>query len=134
ISLAFALAVALARHRSPARQDLLAALGLAAAAAGLGAASRRWAPVAIAGAVAAPLAVALATGAAGPVAGSLGAECVATEGACAVAAAAGALGGAAALEITCAAHAALPHLLAFHVGGVAAAAALAAVIYGLRER
>ncbi|MFL5271681.1 MAG: hypothetical protein ACJ79E_06425, partial [Anaeromyxobacteraceae bacterium] len=97
-------------------------------------------------------------GAAGPVAGSLGAVCVATEGACAVAAvaaawlalrggtsalgrravaagaAAGALGGAAALELTCAAHAALPHLVVFHVGGVAVAAATAAVIYTLRER
>ncbi|MFL5263785.1 MAG: hypothetical protein ACJ79L_15375, partial [Anaeromyxobacteraceae bacterium] len=79
VCLAFALAVGLARHRSPSRQDLSAALGLAVAAACLGGAGRRWAPAAIGGAVAAALAVALATGAAGPVAGSLGAECIAME-------------------------------------------------------
>jgi hypothetical protein len=44
------------------------------------------------------------------------------------AAVAGALAGDAALQVTCAAHAYAPHLLAFHVGGVLLAGAAAGVI------
>jgi hypothetical protein len=47
----------------------------------------------------------------------------------AAAAAAGALAADAALQVTCAAHTAVPHLLAFHVGGIVLAAAAAGVLW-----
>jgi hypothetical protein len=47
----------------------------------------------------------------------------------AAAASAGALAGYAALQVTCAAHAAIPHLVAFHVGGVLLAAGGAALLW-----
>jgi hypothetical protein len=144
--------VALARSRSPVPLDLALALALALAAAGLAAAARRRPAAALAGAVLAALA-GLAAAGPGPLAPSLGLECLASElGAAAVvvvagwlalrggttaparlavaaAAAAGALAGDAALQLTCAAHAAVPHLLAFHVGGVVLAAAGASLAW-----
>lgn len=137
--------VALARSRSAATEDwaragLLAGLAIALAAA----ATRR--PLLVAGvAVLAALAAGLAAGGT-PLAGAPGAHCLGTELASAAlviaavwlalrggstsparwtigaAAAAGALAGDAALQLTCGAQAELPHLLAFHVGGVLLAA------------
>ena len=98
-------------------------------------------------------AAAIVSGAAGPLAASLGLECLATEvasaaivvgavwlalrsgttspprSAIAASAAAGALTGDAALQLTCAAHAAVPHVLAFHVGGIVLAAGMATVLW-----
>ena len=145
----FTLLVALARHRSPAGVDAAVAVALALSAAGLAAASRRFPGAAAGGAVLVALAAAGAAGRAGPVEAALGPECLLTEQGCAAAvvaavwlvlrrgssaltprvvmagAAAGALCGAAALQLTCPAHAALPHLLAFHTAGVLVAAGLA---------
>ncbi len=155
---AFALSVALARHRSPAMQDRAIALALAALATALGAASRRFALAVVAAAPLAALGVALVTGAAGPPQASVGVDCLATEIACSVlvvagawlairrgtsslapravaaGAAAGALGAVAALQLTCRAHTALPHLLVFHVAGVLLAAAAAPAIWRLIQR
>ncbi len=110
--------------------------------------------LAVAGAVAA----AIISGTSGPLAVSLGLKCLATELASAaivvgavwlalrggttsparsaitVAAAAGALAGDAALQVTCAAHTAVPHVLAFHVGGVILAAAAASVVWRTPQR
>ena len=150
---AFALCVALARHRSPAAQDWLAALALALAglASAAGSASRRWALLAVAAAPALALALALATGEPGEVHPGIGAHCLATELACAAlvvaaawfalrrgtsslglraataAAGAGALAGLAALQLTCPAHTARPHLLSSHVAGVLLALSAAAL-------
>lgn len=105
--------------------------------------------VAVVGAIAA----AAVAGHPGPLAPSVGVECLATElasaavvvgaawlalrggtsspapASMAAAAAAGALAGAAALQVTCEAHAAAPHLVAFHVGGVVLAAATARLLW-----
>ncbi|HEY6001519.1 MAG TPA: hypothetical protein VIV57_01515, partial [Anaeromyxobacter sp.] len=51
----------------------------------------------------------------------------------AAAAAAGALAGDAALQLACPARAAMPHLLAFHVGGVVLAAAAAGLAWRRRS-
>jgi hypothetical protein len=155
---AFVLFVALARDRSPARQDRVLAFALAAAAAVLGAASRRWTVAVVPVAVLAALGAAAATGVAGILDARVGLDCLATELACAAAvvagawlairrgtsslapgavtagAAAGAVAGAAALQLTCPAHASLPHLLAFHVGGVLLASAAAGAVWRLVGR
>jgi hypothetical protein len=148
---AAAVFVGFARARSPAPVDWALAAVLAALAVVLAAAAGRRPPVALAlSAVAALVAVAI-SGAGGPLAPSVGAECLGTElasagivvGAVWVAlrsraaarlalagtAAAGALAGDAALQLTCPAHTALPHLLAFHVGGVVLAAAIASLLW-----
>jgi hypothetical protein len=109
-------------------------------------------------AVLAAVAAAAISGAPGPLDALLGLECLATEVASAAmvvgavwlalrggttspaqsgmaaAAAAGALAGAAALQVTCAAHSAFPHVLAFHVGGVVIAAAGASVLWRTPQR
>jgi hypothetical protein len=157
---AFVVVVALTGHRSTSIHDWASAfaLALAACAAALGAASRRWAIGAVIAAPVAALGLALATGAAGRLRPSLGVECLATELACSVAvvagawlvlrrgtsslgtravvagAAAGALGGAAALQLTCPEQTSLPHVLAFHVLGVAGAAVGAGAIGRIAER
>jgi hypothetical protein len=104
-------------------------------------------------AVLAGVAAASISGAPGNLAALLGLECLATEvasaaivvgavwlalrggttspprPAIAAAAAAGALAGDAALQVTCSAHTALPHVMAFHVGGILIAAAAASVLW-----
>jgi hypothetical protein len=155
---AFVLCVVLARHRAATRQGWMLALAVAAAAAALGAAARRWAIAVLVAAPIAAVGLALASGTAGPLEVAMGVDCLATEVACAAAvvaaawlalrrgtsslsprsvtagAAAGALGAVAALDITCPAHAALPHLLAFHVAGVLVAMAGAAMGPRLLQR
>ena len=103
-------------------------------------------------AVAGSGAAAVLSGGAGPLVPWLGVECLATElvsaavvvvagwlvarggatspgrSALVAAAAAGALAGDAALQVTCSAHAYMPHLLAFHVGGVLIAAGVVSMI------
>ncbi len=149
---ALAAAAGLARHPShdPADWTLAAAIGLLAV--GLAAVSRRRPLLVAACAAGAALASAVVTGHAGPLDVGEGVRCLATElaGAAAVigagwvalsrtgasasraalgaSAAAGALAGTAALAITCTAHGSLPHLLAFHVGGVLLGAAAAAAL------
>lgn len=155
VCVAFAASVALARHRSPSRRDWMVALALAAAAAGLGAAERRFKVTVVPLAVLTALVAAAATGAPSRLEAGLGLDCLATELGCAAAAvlgawlairrgtsslapgavaagaAAGALAGAAALQLTCLAQTSLPHTLAFHVGGVLLAAALAGFVWRL---
>lgn len=146
----------LARSRSAATGDwaragVLAGLAIALAAAAVGR------PLLVAGvAVVAALAAGLVSGEA-PLAGVSGLHCLATELAAAGAvagaawlavrrsstparpalsalAATGALAGDAALQVTCGAQSELPHLLAFHVGGVLLAAAIAAAPWRARQR
>ena len=151
-SAGFVAFVALARSRSHAPGDWALALALAALAAALAAAARGRPLLCAVVTVLASLAAAALSGAAGPLAPALGAECVATElataglvvagawlalrggstvparAARAAAAGAGALAGAAALQLTCGAHGSAPHLLVFHVGGVLLAILLAAAL------
>jgi hypothetical protein len=146
------LLVAFARQRSLAPNDWWIGSVLALAAFAMAAAAGRFAVGVVAAAVSAALAAALVGGGGGAVAVSTGVECVAVELAAAAflggagwlgarrgppaflrrSIAAGALAGAlvadAALQVTCGAHDALPHLLVFHVGGVVVAAAGALVI------
>lgn len=157
-SLAFAAFVTLAQHRSPLRRDWAVALALAAAAVGLGAAERRWRVTVVPLAVLAALGAAAVTGVTGGLDAGVGLDCMATEMACAAAvvigawlairrgtsslgpgavaagAAAGAVAGAAALQLTCLANTSLPHLLAFHVGGVLLAAAAAGSVWAVARR
>jgi hypothetical protein len=149
---AFVLLAALGRQRSAAPGDRAIAAGLALAAVALAAAATRWARAAVPAALAAALAGAVAAGSWAPLDGALGLDCAASEiaaaglvvgamwlalrggstsparPAVAAAAAAGALAGDAALQLTCAGRGDLPHLLVFHVGGVLAAAALGGLI------
>jgi hypothetical protein len=149
---AFAAVLALARHASHAAADWALAAVLGAVALALAAASSRGPRVAVAGAAVTAIAAALAAGGAGPIAWDEGARCLAAElasaatvvgaawlavrgggtspsrTAFAAAAAAGALAGDAGLQVACAAHDSIPHLLAFHVAGVLVAAAAAALL------
>ena len=142
--------LARARSQSPADWALAAVMWSLAVVVAL--AARRTPLLATIVAVAASGTAAALFGRAGPLVPSLGVECVATELASAAvvavaawrvarggarsparpplvaAAVAGALAGDAALQVTCAAHAYVPHLLAFHVGGVLLAAAVASVL------
>ena len=148
----FAAFVALAPHRSTSGHDWAFALATATCAAALGGASRRWPLPVLAVTPAIAAGVALATGVAGALRPSVGMDCVATEIACSAAviaaarlvlrrgtsslapgaaaagAAAGALAGLAALQLTCPEHRSLPHVLVFHVLGLAWAAAGAGAI------
>ena len=152
---AFALAVGLARHRSPAQTDRVLAfvLAFAALASAVGAVARDWAVLIAIGVPAASVALAVVAGRGGGLQPDVGVECLATELACAgtviagawialrggstslgprtaaAGAAAGALAGMAALELTCPAHGAFSHLVLFHAAGVLLAAATAAVIW-----
>jgi hypothetical protein len=155
VCVAFAAAVMLAQHRSPSRRDWVVALALAAAAAAFAAAERRFRVTVVPLAALAAFVAAAATGVTGGLEAGMGLDCLATELACAAAAvlgawlairrgtsslgpgavaagaAAGAVAGAAALQLTCLAHGSFPHALAFHVGGVLLAAALAGFVWGL---
>lgn len=145
-----ALLVLASRHASQAPADLVVSAGLAAASLAVAATAHRFAARhAVLGAAAAGLA-ALAAGRGGAPEAGEGALCLAAElgaaGAVGLVAwslarrspgaparrafGAGALAGAlmadAALQLTCGAHLALAHLAAFHLGGVAVVAAVAA--------
>ncbi|HEY6099549.1 MAG TPA: hypothetical protein VIW03_08970 [Anaeromyxobacter sp.] len=149
---AVAAIVAFARHVSGTPADFALGAFLAAVALGLAAAASRRPTLAAACAAGAALLAAAAAGRAGPLAADEGVRCLAAElvsaalvvgagwlalrggttspsrSALAAAAAAGALAGDAALQVTCSAHEAMPHLLAFHVGGVLLAASAAALL------
>lgn len=144
--------------RSRSVSDWALAAGLWALAVVLAATASRKPLLVTALAVLGAVAAGVVSGGAGPLAPSLGLECLATElasaavvvgavwlavrggttsparSAVAAAAAAGALAGDAALQVTCAAHAAVPHLLAFHVGGIVLAAAAAALLWRTPQR
>jgi hypothetical protein len=152
VALAFSALVLAARDRSDSPRDWATALALSVAglAGAAASASRRSSLASAALAPACALAAALAVGGHGALAPGTGAECLATElvsgavvvmatwvalrrgtsvlgaRAAAAGAASGAVAGAAALQLTCPAHGALPHLLTFHVAGVALAALAAA--------
>lgn len=153
ICAAFAGIVLLARGRSDSGLDRGVAAGLCLGAIGFAVEARQMPLFSVIGAVVMGVVAAALTGEPGPFASALGAECMATEllGAGAVvaavwlvlrngttsparvalaaAAAAGALAGDAALQLTCPARGAVPHLVVFHVGGVVAAAAIAALLW-----
>jgi hypothetical protein len=150
--------VAFGRSRSRSPFDWALAAVLWASAVLLASTASRKPLLATALSVLAALAAAVISGAPGPLDASLGLQCVAKEvataaivvgavwlavrggttsparSAIAAAAAAGALAGDAALQVTCAAHTALPHLLAFHVGGVVLAAAGASALWRRPQR
>ncbi len=149
--------VALSRRRAGSPIDWIAAAALAAAALALAALAGRRPSFTVAAAAAAALIAALFAGGPGPLEPDVGAECVLwelgsaavvvgaswialrggttsfTRSTLAAAAAAGALAGAAALQVVCGGHAFGPHLLAFHVGGVLLAAALAGLLWRPRR-
>lgn len=150
--------VGMARDRSRLPEDWGWAAALGALALALAAAARRRGPLAVAAAALAAGIAAAATGHPGPLAADVGVECLALElgsaaavvgavwlalrggttsparAAVAAAAAAGALAGYAGLQVTCAARSALPHLLAFHAGGVLVAVVVAALVGGAPGR
>jgi hypothetical protein len=141
------LLVAFANQRSRSPKDWIIAGGLAVAALAISSVAGRLAMGMVVAAVGAAIAAALVGGRAGALAATLGAECLGTElvaaglvaavawvavrgesravmrGALSAGAIAGALAADAALQIVCPAHEALAHLLVFHLGGVALAAA-----------
>ena len=149
----FVAIAALARARSQAFVDWALAVALCAAALLLAAAARRRPLLAAGAALAAAAAGAVLLGSPGDLFPSTGVECLATElasaaavvgaawlalrggttsparSAMAAAAAAGALAGDAALQVACPVRAAMPHLLAFHVGGVVVAAGGAGLLW-----
>jgi len=156
---AFAAAlVALARHRGGSALDWTTASLLAALAMVLAALSGRRPWLVLGGVLGVALAGALVEGRPGPLEAGAGVECLLWElvaatvvalagwlalrggttapprSALAAAAAAGALAGDAALQVTCEAHAVGPHLLAFHVGGVLLAAGIASLVWRPRSR
>lgn len=146
------LLLAFARQRSQAPDDWAVAAVLALAALAVASRAGRLAVGVVLAAVAASIAAALAGGSAGGLDVATGAECLAMElalGALVAGAAwvgvrgetkakvrpalatgglAGALAADAALQLACHSHGALPHLLAFHVGGVVVVAAVAAAV------
>ncbi|HET9594429.1 MAG TPA: hypothetical protein VFP65_02560 [Anaeromyxobacteraceae bacterium] len=158
VALASPVLVIAAHHVSSSAKDrvIALALGVAGLACAAASASRRSTLAVAIGAPSLLLATALAAAGGGALAGALGIECLASElavGAVVVAAtwfairggttvlgaraaaagaASGALAGAAALQLTCPAHDALAHLLAFHVAGVALAAGAGALLGSLR--
>jgi hypothetical protein len=145
--------IGLGRSRSSAPADWLLAAALWATSLVVAAASMQAPRLAGLAAVLAALGAAALSGAGGPLAPTLGMECVVTElasaaivvgavwlvvrggttsparTAIAAVAAAGALAGNAALQVTCAAHTAVPHALAFHVGGVLFAMVAATLLW-----
>jgi hypothetical protein len=150
--------VALARHRGGSGLDWTLAGLLAVAGAALAALAARLPWGALAGAAVAAGAAVVCAGHAGPAEVGTGVHCLLTELACAgvvlaagwlalrggttrparvalaAAAAAGALAGAAGLQVACSAHEIGLHLLAFHAGGVVLAAGLAALLPSLYRR
>jgi len=152
------LLVAFARQRSSAPHDWIVAVGLAVAALAVAALAGRLALAAVAVAVAAAVVAALFGGRMGALDAGGGVECVAIELAASAAVAAvgwigarratrryvrytvgaaaiaGALAADAALQITCRSHSALPHLFAFHLGGVVLVAGLAFAVFVAAQR
>lgn len=150
--------VGFARNHSRSAEDWAWAAVLGALAIALAAAARRRALLVITAAVLAAVITAVAAGQPGPFAVDVGVHCLTGEvasaamvvgaawlairggttsparSAVAAAAAAGALAGDAALQVTCEARDAIPHLLAFHVGGVLLAAVGASVLWGVVRR
>jgi hypothetical protein len=150
--------VGLARDGRRSAMDWAWAAVLGALAIVLAAAARRRALLVITAAVVAAFTAAGVVGQAGPPAVEIGLHCLGSElasaalvvgavwlairggttsparSAVAAAAAAGALAGDAALQVTCAARDAIPHLLAFHVGGVLLAAVGASLLWGGMRR
>jgi putative zinc finger protein len=147
-----AMLVAFARHQSRAPDDWLVGSVLALAALAMAAVAGRLAVGIVVAAVSAAVAAALLRGGGGELDAVAGLDCLATElaGAAVVggaawlgarresrrvglrALAAGGVAGTivadAALQITCGAREAMPHLLAFHVGGVLLVAAVALIL------
>jgi hypothetical protein len=131
---------------------------LGALAIALAAAARRSASLVITAAVLAAMTAAVAAGHPGPLAGPIGLRCLTVElasaaavvgavwlairggttsparSAVAASAAAGALAGNAALQISCTARDAVPHLLAFHAGGVILSVVGASLLWGASRR
>jgi hypothetical protein len=156
LSAAMLVLVAFARTRSPSSADWALAAVLWATAVVLAAAASRRPGVVVVLSVLAVVGIGAVSAGPGPLVPSLGLECVATElGAAgavvgavwlalrggstrparptiAAAAATGALAGHAALQVTCAAHGSMAHLLAFHAGGVLLAAAGAGLLWRRR--
>lgn len=150
--------VGFARSRSPSAVDWVLAAVLWALAVVLAATASRKPLLATAAAVLASVAAGSISGDHGPLGVSLGLECLAIElssaaavvgavwvalrgssssparSATVAAAAAGALAGDAALQVTCASVNAVPHLLAFHVGGIVLAAVGAGVLWRAPRR
>lgn len=148
----FGLLVALARRPSGRAEDWAVALVLAGVAVALAALGRRATLGLAAVAGAAALAAGLLAGGRGSLELATGLDCLLTVGAAAAGmagvawlvlrrgpgalvrsaagswAVAGALAGAAALQVTCGAHTSLAHHLTFHVGGVLAVAATALLV------
>jgi hypothetical protein len=149
--------VGFARSRSHSAEDWAMTAVLGALAIALAAFARRRPLLVVGVTVLAALAAGLASGQT-PLAGAPGVHCLATElasaavvvgavwlavrggttsparSAIAAAAAAGALAGDAALQVTCGAQGEVPHLLAFHVGGVLLAAAAASLLWRAAQR
>lgn len=156
VSAAVLVLVGFARVRSPSSADWALAAVLWATAVVLAAAASRRPGLVVVLSVLAVAGLGAVSGGPGPFVPSLGLDCVVTElgsaaavvgavwlalrggttsparTAIAAAAAAGALAGDAALQVTCAAHGSMPHLLAFHVGGVLLAAAGAGLLWRRR--
>jgi len=146
------LLVAFARNRSQAPDDWMVGAALAAAALAMASLAGRLAVGVVVTAVSAALAAALFAGRGGALDAATGVDCLGLELLAAAAVggaawlgarggsrvvvrrslAAGAVAGAlvadAALQITCGSHDALPHLLAFHVGGVLLVTAAALLV------
>jgi len=147
------LLVAFGRARSSAAGDWILAAVLCAAAASLVALTRRLSLEIVAAAVALAAVAAGLSDRAGPLEAAVGLHCSSLEiasagavvggawlavrgGLAAIgrrfivgAAAAGALAGDAALHLTCRAHASLPHVLVFHLGGIVLAALVASLVW-----
>jgi hypothetical protein len=158
VSVTLVVLAVLARDGARPAADWAWAAVLGALAIALAAAARRSALLVITAAVLAAVTAAVAAGRPGPLAGAIGLLCLTTEiaaaatvvgaawlairggttsparSAIAAAAAAGGLAGDAALQVSCAAQDAIPHLLAFHVGGVLLAVVGASLLWGARRR
>jgi hypothetical protein len=150
------LLLAFARNRSQSPDDWLVGAALAVAALAVAAMAGRFAVGVVVAAVSAAVAAALFAGGQGPLAADHGAVCLSIELVAAAAvggaawlgarggtpqavrrslaagAVAGALAADAALQITCGAHNAMPHLLMFHAAGVLLVAAVALLV-GLKR-
>lgn len=147
-----ALLLVFARQRSQAPEDWAIGAVLAVAALAVASLAGRFAMGVVVAAVVAAVAAAVAAGSAGALDLATGAECLvvvlasaglvagaawlgvrggsrpAVRSTLAMGGLAGALAADAALQLTCHAHGALPHLLAFHLGGVLLVAAAAAAV------
>jgi hypothetical protein len=154
LALGWALLVSLARHLFGEPTAWVESVVVLCLAAGGLFAARQWGPLAVGAIVALSGLLAVYAGASNALSPLLGLKCAALELAAAAlpfattlwvwrreggwaplagAAAAGALAGQAALHLTCEARAAMPHLLAFHFGGVLLASVLGGGLALMRE-